>query len=192
MKVNMPLKTDYQAYIIEGVDRLGKDTLIANIQQALGHHFVIHYDKPKKLPCYGNDLQLYQQESFDHGFRLLHAIETDQFVSWHMPTIFNRFHLGEVVYSNLYRGYSGDYVFTLEKQHRAERMERTKLILLTTSDFSFIQDDGESFDFSKKEQEQEIFKDAFARSSFPNKTIVDVSSNGTYRDPFEIFLEAVA
>ena len=30
--------------------------------------------------------------------------------------IFNRSHLGETVYSPLYRGYSGDYVFDIEKK----------------------------------------------------------------------------
>lgn len=188
----MALKTDYQAYIIEGIDRLGKDTLIANLQRALGHHFVLHFSKPQALPCYGSDLKKYQSESFTHGFRVLNAIENNQYIDWKMPTIFNRFHLGEAVYADLYRGYKGDYVFTLENRFQAEKLEKTKLILLTTSDFSFIQDDGESFDFSKKEQEQEIFKNAFAKSSFPNKAIIDVSANGAYRNPFDILLEAVA
>lgn len=189
----MSLKTDYQAYIIEGIDRLGKDTLIANIQKALGHHFVLHYSKPQKLPAYGNDLEKYQRESFHHGFALLDSLQYHAGPNnTQMPLIFNRFHLGEAVYADLYRGYNGKYVFDLEDRWRADRMTRTKLILLTTSDFSFIQDDGESFDFSKKEQEQEIFKDAFEKSSFPNKSIIDVSANGAYRNPFDILLEAVA
>ena len=31
--------------------------------------------------------------------------------------IFNRSHLGETVYSPLYRGYSGDYIFDIEKKY---------------------------------------------------------------------------
>ena len=189
----MALKTDYQAFIIEGIDRLGKDTLISNIQKALGHHFVLHYSKPRKLSCYQDSLEKYQRESFHHGFGVLDRIEchAPQYNSL-MPTIFNRFHLGEAVYAELYRGYKGDYVFEFENVWRVERFTQAKLILLTTSDFSFIQDDGDSFDFSKKEQEQEIFKDAFKKSSFPNKAIIDIAANGAYRNPFDILLEAVA
>ncbi len=189
----MTLKTDYQAFIIEGIDRLGKDTLITNIQKALGHHFVLHYSKPQKLPAYSNDLEKYQRESFHHGFALLNSIQYHAIPNTApTPLIFNRFHLGEAVYADLYRGYNGKYVFDFEDLWAANRLTSAKLILLTTSDFSFIQDDGESFDFSKKEQEQEIFKDAFARSSFQNKSIIDVAADGAYRDPFDILLEALA
>lgn len=179
----------YEVYIICGIDRLGKDTLIRNIQNKFGHHFVLHYSKPEKLDAYNGNLYEYQYTSFDNGFTLL---DNNSSGFYRTPMIFNRFHLGESVYAPLYRNYSGDYVFDLEKEYCAEEFHNVKLILLTTSDFSFIQDDGESFDFSKKEQEQEMFKAALAKSIFPNKTIIDVANGqGGWKSQEQILAEAI-
>ena len=188
------MEPKYDVFIIEGIDRLGKDTLIKNIQHALGFHFVIHYSKPEKLEVYNNSLEQYQRCSFENGFRMMYGIARS-FNSFATPLIFNRFHLGENVYAPLYRGYSGDYVFDMEKIYddlTPSIFQRVKMILLTTSDFSFIQDDGESFDFSKKEDEQEMFKSAFAKSILPNKCVIDVANgSGGFRSPAEIVAEAL-
>lgn len=74
----------------------------------------------------------------------------------------------------------------MEKQLRTP--QNTQLILLTTSDWSFIKDDGESFDFSKKEEEQNDFIAAFNKSILPKK-IIDVSTNGTYKKIDDILTE---
>lgn len=180
----------FSTFIVCGVDRLGKDTLIDNIQQKLGHHFVLHYSKPQALEAYDNDAKKYQEESFYRGFSL---IENCRWGLSRTNLIFNRFHLGECVYAPLYRGYTGTYVFDLEEEFDVETWDRVKLILLTTSDFSIVQDDGESFDFSKKEQEQELFKQAFYRSAFPCKTMIDVADGkGGFKDPLEILKLAIS
>lgn len=100
------------------------------------------------------------------------------------------FTCGECVYSHRYRGYDGSYVFEMEKQLRTP--QNTQLILLTTSDWSFIKDDGESFDFSKKEEEQNDFIEAFNRSTLPNKIIIDIAKDGTYKKSKEILNEIFA
>ena len=174
--------------IIEGVDRLGKSTLISGIQNKLGFFNVIHYQKPLRLKCYEElyddfCLKVYQTESFTNMFKLLKAGRL----------ILDRSHLGEAVYAHRYRGYSGDYVFDLENfVADPEVLENTLVVLLTTSDFSFIVDDGESHDFYKKEVEQEDFKLALHRSKFKHKLTVDVSSgNGTYRLADDILYEVL-
>lgn len=182
------------SFILCGVDRLGKSTLIKRIKDEFGYHQVIHYEKPETLALYTQQLcstsaalQEYQAQSFITGFKLLES---------GAPLIYDRFHLGETVYSPRYRGYSGNYVFDLEFSYLKRMSERNefyipKLILLTTSDFSFIQDDGLSFDFSKKEEEQDDFKKAFYRSQLP-KVMIDVSNGkGGFRDPDDIFEEAM-
>lgn len=170
--------------IIEGIDRLGKDTLIKNIVENNGFHFEIHYSKPKKMAIYGNDLYVYQRASFQAGFELLLAQD--------VPVILNRFHLGECTYAPLYRGYSGDYVFKMEKEYCVDKLNDVKLILLTTSDFSFIEDDGDGFDFSKKEEEQRMFIDAFNKSIIRDKVIIDVSNgDGGFKNEKDILLEAL-
>lgn len=173
-------------YIIEGIDRLGKSTLVQNIQHKLGYHLVIHYDKPKQLDCYINQgskspLQIYQEMVNETMFGLI----DDSYNN----IIFDRGHLGECVYAPLYRNYSGDYVFDLEYE---TNLNDTKLILLTTSNFDICVDDGESFNFDNKEQEQELFKAAFAKSTM-KKVMIDVydPETGTFKDPQVILNQAL-
>src|SRR5574343_185714 len=177
----------YQHYIIEGCDRLSKSTLANHIKQTHGFFQVIHYGKPEKLKYYLDSpvLELaeyyYQFDSFENGFQLL---------SHSAPhLIFDRFTLGEYVYGPRYRNYDGSYVFELEKDYNVNVWDHTALILLTTSDWSFIQDDGESFDFSRKEEEQASFIEAFNKSQFKHKFLIDVNDNGFYKDPAKILTE---
>jgi hypothetical protein len=66
------------------------------------------------------------------------------------------------------------------------------LVLLITSDFGFIQDDGKSFDFNKKEEEQARFIKAFNESTIKDKVLVDVSNgNGSYKSPDQILAEVL-
>lgn len=177
-------------YIICGIDRLGKDTLIRNIQNNQGFHFIQHYSKPLKLDYYCESEKAYQYESFCAGFNLMQITKN---LENQIPVIFNRFHLGETVYSPLYRHYNGDYVFELERIFNADKLTNVKLILLTTSDFTIINDDGESFDFKNSEVEQEMFISAFDTSIFPNKIKIDVSNGtGAFKTQEEIVKEALS
>ena len=174
-------------FIIEGVDRMGKSTLIEGLLQELGYHLVVHYDKPKRLTAYnfyeafeGGSLLAYQNALYYNMFCIINS---------GARVIFDRGHLGEVVYAPMYRSYDGEYVFDCE--HGADTGD-TRLVLLTTSDFSFIKDDGLSLDFSKKEEEQAAFVKAFDRSSIKDKVQVDVSNGrGGYKKPDEILAEVL-
>lgn len=207
---NFPFK-----FLIDGIDRLGKSSLIQKIQQEFGYHLVIHYDKPKLLghllwvadeiksgdpeqmnPEYVKiqhlsreniALRLYQEDANQGMFNLL-LNDT--------PTIFDRTHLGEMVYAPLYRQYTGDYVYAMEKDALDAKPfsadDDIRLILLTTSNFDMLQDDGLSFDFNKKADEQQMFIDAFNKSYIVNKVMVDVhDGKGEYRSPQDIYVEAV-
>lgn len=70
----------------------GKDTLINAIQDRLGYHIILHYQKPLVLSAYEEYTNIdprmqYQIDSFDYGFSLLDT---------NIPTIYNRFHLRRV------------------------------------------------------------------------------------------------
>jgi thymidylate kinase len=181
------MSTNPKQFLIEGVDRMGKSTLIQGLLDKLGYHLVVHYDKPKKLQVYleeDEQLALYCYQ---------HALYTDMFdlIAADHHLIFDRAHLGEMVYAPMYRKYSGEYVLDMEREH-AKNTTNARLVLLTTSDFSFIKDDGQSFDFSKKEAEQEKFVAAFARSQIKDKVFVDVSNKrGGYKSPAEILNEVL-
>lgn len=174
-------------WVIEGVDRLGKSSLIDGIVNRFGYHHIVHYAKPVNTAAYKagdrNDYY-YQADSFRIGFRTL--------MSTGVPVIFDRFHLGECVYANMYRGYDGGYVHEIEKEFNMQAWNTTRLILLTTSNFDIVTDDGLSFDFSKKEQEQEMFIRAFNKSIFKDKVLVDVhDGNGQFK-PFAQILDEVS
>lgn len=187
-----------QVYAIEGLDRLGKSTLIQGIKQTLGFYQTIHFGKPEKLTTYENsvlnpacqlnhaDGQLfnYQSSSFNNSMIIANS---------GARVIFDRWHLGEAVYSPLYRGYNGHYVFEYEKLHKLSLNQHIRLVLLT-EDFSkskhFV-DDGESFDISKREAEQQMFVDAFNKSIIYDKRIVCVTADDGQFKPKERILKEV-
>jgi thymidylate kinase len=181
-----------RSIIIEGVDRLGKSSLVQGIQDEFGFFQTMHFQRPSILETYLKEarielnrapgvlddemksyaLRKYQNDSFANMFRLLNSSGR---------LILDRAHLGESVYAKRYRSYSGDYVFSMEAvAENASAIDTTLLVLLHTSDFSFIKDDGESFDFSKKEEEQNDFIRAFEKSKIKHKVMVDVSFEGGY------------
>lgn len=188
-------------YLIEGLDRLGKDTLINGILNERGFHQVIHFSKPQALKCYEpcsteltaaemvrEQLRAYQERSFRTMFSLINEAK-------YSNLIFNRAHLGECVYAPLYRDYSGDYVWGLEASFRMHEHHGARLILLT-EDFSVSKhfvDDGESFDITKREKEQELFIDAFEKSVIPDKRIVCVTDQalGGFRRKEDILAEVL-
>jgi len=176
----------FNHFIIEGCDRLGKSSLINHIKNTHGFYQVIHFGKPEKLSCFPEkDAEfLYQIDSFANGFHLLADKTT------HL--IFDRFTIGEYVYSPRYRKYDGSYIFTQERGYGIDTWDHVCLVLLTTSDWSFIQDDGESFDFSKKEEEQHSFIEAFDKSIFKHKVMIDVNQNGFYKPSRQILNEVMS
>jgi hypothetical protein len=184
-------------FLIDGIDRLGKSTLAQSILNELGYHLMIHYDKPKVLAAYTTRLHpaptanesrsAYQMDCNVNMFELLRT---------NIPIIFDRTHLGELVYAPMYRGYSGEYVYEMEKEFINDKpftnQDNVRLILLTTSNFDIVTDDGQSFDFSKKELEQQLFIDAFTKSNIVDKVKIDVhNGQGKFKSQQEILFEAL-
>lgn len=184
-------------YGIEGIDKIGKSLLIEGIQQQLGYFQVIHFGKPRRLQAYANsiaqipvdaDPQLYnyQQVSFRNSMKLSQS---------GARIVFDRWHLGECVYAPLYRKYSGDYVFQLEKKIGLDQTNFVRLILLV-EDFScschFVSD-GNSFDDAKRKEEQGLFIEAFNKSIIRDKRIICVTDpdTGLFRKPEDILKEAI-
>lgn len=165
-------------FLIEGLDRLGKNLLIAGIQNRLGYHAVIHCSKPMPSDYYTSlsatgALRLFQEDAFRTMFSILQGAGS---------IIYNRAHLGECVYAPLYRGYSGSYVFDLENEFCAPRMANVRLVLLTENfDVSkHFQDDGKSLGpTTQRRDEQHLFVRAFTLSRFPDKRMVNVTDAGT-------------
>ena len=184
-----------RSYIIDGLDRLGKSTVIQGIQDKLGFFQVIHYEKPKLLKCFDElskkigvpPLKMYQEESFSEMFAILNSSAS---------VILDRAHIGECVYAPLYRNYSGDYIFALEKMFSMERNTQVRMILLT-EDFAsskHFDDDGKSLGTAdKREEEQKLFIEAFEKSIIPNKKIICVTDKvtGKFRSKEDILNEVL-
>ena len=92
--------------------------------------------------------------------------------------LFDRGHIGEYVYSPLYRNYSGEYVFDLEKEINTDDI---RLVILK-GDLDAVKDDGLSHDYSRRFEEQERFLKGFEMSIIEDKRIVEVHKQNTFRD----------
>lgn len=184
-------------FLFEGIDRVGKDTLIRGIQDRLGYHQVFHYQKPLRLDFYTGTSEAdtsyrYQEASFRTMFQFLCGVPSAKIIC-------NRSHLGESIYAPLYRGYSGEYVFGLEREFNVDRLLHVRLVLLVedlTASRHFV-DDGQSLggadDVDKRQKQQDLFRHALDMSSFRDKRIVCVTDQetGKFRSPRSILDEVL-
>lgn len=189
-------------FMLDGIDHLGKTTLVEGIKDALGFFYTVHLEKPKLLKHYA---ELVSSGKVDELLDIIGVVKNKElflyqfntFINMFTPTltkvIYDRSHLGEAVYSDLYRGYRGDYVFDIEGC--SDLKEHARLILLT-EDFSIsnhFKDDGLSFDPSKRQVEQTMFIDAFNKSSIVDKRIINVTApDGSFRPKEDILQEAIS
>lgn len=193
--------------IIEGLDRLGKSTLIQGIKNKLGYHLQFHRQKPEFLECLRDSASEYMEDCSDAEIKKealfryqLDCFRQDMNLITHSQylgpqsnekfnIIFDRSWIGEAVYSHMYRGYNGDYVFELEEDFNLHNTN--SILILLTEDFAHSRhfvDDGESFDISKREHEQTLFIEAFHKSIVPHKLMINVTDvkSGGFRDKNEI------
>jgi len=165
-------------YIFEGMDNCLKDTLIQLLRSHLKPQTQIlkFSNPPKNIESPEN----WQKEHFKDMFKIMEL----NLNCGTRNLILNRAHLGEFVYSPIYRGYKGDWVFDLEKLFLCasnEYAKKVKLFVLIDSDNSQLnlREDGKSL--SKKNnlklnQERSKFLEAFEKSEIPNKSLFDLSN----------------
>jgi|TARA_R110002096_G_scaffold93904_1_gene211679 thymidylate kinase len=167
--------------IIEGTDNVGKDTqqdlIIKNMSNHVFHK--LHYsslpfkDDKDKHAAYSKDL-------YETMFQLMiKSKSTETKDDLDINIIFNRSHLGESIYSPLYRGYSGDYVFDIEKKYTKALREELYLITLVNDPHTILKrDDGKSFYGNEEEVKAEVdgFTRAHRKSTIKNKLLINVGT----------------
>lgn len=159
--------------ILEGIDNVGKSTQIRNIQPLLTDLpvFFLHYMAIKGLPD-SESTKEYSSKTYSSMFNLI----KNNRQLYHF--VLDRAHIGEVVYSPMYRGYSGDYVYDLEKAFLdKDLIEETYLITFVDKPENVIsRDDGESFSTKLEQKQREIdaFVNATERSSIKNKIVINI------------------
>jgi thymidylate kinase len=160
--------------IIEGPDRTGKDSLITGLLPFCQNAIITHFSTPV-----GNsdaEKRAFQEKSFDQEFAKVNVLEK----SFSEPKpgklnmiIWNRAHLGEFVYGNLYRQTNPEeWVMSLEEKYGFDKSDNVYLLLLTAEpEFLSAKDDGESFDASVEARKKELvnFRGAFHMSSIKKK-----------------------
>lgn len=185
--------------VIEGGDRLGKDTLIKNLCDHFNYHNLIirHFDKPPKGLSPKETLD-FQFQVFHKEFRFIEQSSeylNDEFGYHNNVAIWNRAHLGEYVYSQMFRGISRrDVGKRLKELEEIFLTHDQYLITLTASPKFFLdQEDGDSFsqNLDQKTKELQLFKEAHALSLIPNKKLIKVNQGNSYRGKDVILNEVI-
>lgn len=163
--------------LVEGLDCVGKDTQIQLIKNECEKRnktvHIIHYSNLR----FTNKNLLIKEASerlYKDMFNKLLINERDDASVF----IMNRAHIGEVVYSPLYRHYSGSFVYDYENAFVALSNGKTLLMLFTDEVDKIIErdknrNDGKTFslDRDKKQQEKDMFEDAVNKSKIKHKII---------------------
>lgn len=166
--------------LFEGLDNTGKDTQINNLKSYLKNNqfHMFHYSAVKGLTA--EECIEYSKKLYDEMFELCeYAIQNDK------NFIFNRAHLGEMVYGKIYRNYEGDYIYDIEKNHK-NILDKIYLIVFVDEPKGCIdRDDGLSFstDINFKTYEKERFELAYTKSNIQNKILININK----KDKNEVF-----
>lgn len=163
--------------IVEGPDNVGKSTLINNLNNYYNKLTMhnLHYSNVKQDNI--SEVIKYNKKLYNEMFELM----TFELKNDKTGLIFDRSHLGEIVYGNIYRGYSGDYVLDIEKKfnHILDVFENLFLITLVDEPENLIsREDGLSFsvELDKKQRELELFDLAHISSTIKNKLIINIKN----------------
>ena len=90
--------------------------------------------------------------------------------------ILDRGHISEAVYATMYRSYSGDYVFDLEKCLK-DKYNTYLIVFIDSVEKLVDREDGHSLSKANKEKvAEEImkFSEAYEKSCIPNKILIDI------------------
>ena len=163
-----------KSIIIEGLDRSGKDTqqklIMKNFPEMVFQ--TLHYSTlPFKDPIKYKD---YSTKLYHDMFKMMMQLNKCD-----VNLILNRSHLGEYVYSPIYRGYDGDYIFKIEQEYIHYLKNDLYLItLLNDPDILFSRDDGQSHSKSVEdiEKESSLFRKAHNLSNIKNKLLINIGS----------------
>ncbi len=163
--------------IVEGLDRCGKDTQIGLLSKYFytQHNKITQVFHYSKLPFDTVE----QHQSYSHD---LYKDMFDMMIdnpSSYRNLIFNRAHLGEAVYAPLYRNYSGDYVFDIEKNYINELENLYMIVLVNDADILFSRDDGHGFSKNSHDidKEKQRFERAFELSNIRKKILINCGND---------------
>jgi thymidylate kinase len=185
--------------IVEGSDRLGKGSLIKRLCEYYDYKNVTirHCDKPPKNLSQKEVLN-FQFKCFNQEKALIYdIINMNNKFSYHDNIIiYDRFYLGEYVYSQMFR--EGDPEILKEKLIKFEEdflsYDVTLITLTADPEFALDKEDGQSFSQNLEEKTKEIklFEEAHDFSLIKSKLWLRVDDNeGNFRSKKEIFNDII-
>ena len=186
--------------IIESGDQLGKSSLLKGLCEHFNYDNVTirHFGKPPKNLSPKEVLD-FQFKAFNNEMKLFNYIRQsnsyDKYNYFPEVMIWNRSHLGEFVYSQMFR--EGDPSMLKSKLINYEKgfISHDVYLITLTADPNFFlsKEDGLSFSqtLEDKTRELELFKEAHEFSLIPNKLIIKVDKNGEFRKKHDILNEVI-
>jgi len=154
--------------IFEGMDRTGKDTQIKLLQKYLldKPQVIYHYQKIDGID--NNICKKYSKLLYKDMFKIINTNKNKRHI------IFNRAHLGELVYGKIYRKYNANYLHKLEA--KIKDINNIYLIVLTSDNNKL--EDGNSLsngEIKLINKEKELFINTFNNSNIKNKILIDIN-----------------
>jgi thymidylate kinase len=163
--------------IIEGTDNVGKTTQANLIKERMKDRGVFHVVHYSSLPFKDKENHIeYSHSLYEDMFDMMDVLN-----KYGHNVIFDRSHLGESVYAPLYRGYSGDFIFDIEKESVHKLSDSVYLITLVNDPkLVMSRDDGFSFYTNEQEVQDEVdgFIRAHRKSIIKNKLLINVGDMG--------------
>lgn len=198
-------KKKTKVIIIEGPDRVGKDTLINKLSTEFTDTKVIHACAPTIKDSDKNDNKLFEsrkvltiKELFKfYNDGIIHDTVSDYLHGKLDAIIHNRSVYGEYVYGTKYRGMNKDdiakLIYKLEMGSLRTYIPGSELyfILLTTNNVDLLNnnDDGNSFSKSKDDiqDELDLFKEIHNLSGIKKKKIIYVNNEDQFKSKDDIY-----
>lgn len=169
--------------IIEGMDRCGKSTLVEQLRKRyfLNNTRVLvhHSSSPPKVEN-PNEWEVHHYKSLlDASYMLNYTNDFD--------IIYDRFHLGAIVYGKKYRNADPEDIYAIENMY-VHPGDEIALVLLTDHTEAILErDDDDSLESSAAEfdETRRAFEEAFSRSIIPNKLHINISENGGFKNTYD-------
>lgn len=176
-------------FIIEGMDRCGKTTLISKLPELMSktnpiistHFQKIQFDESVDSKVLIN----YNKTLYESMFNSISYMNDTG-----LQIIMDRSHISEYVYGQLYRNYDSTYALSTVEFNMdfAKISEKTTLIVLVDNPIGIInRDDGKSnsIDITMLKCEYDLFLFAFKKTSIKKKIFINIHDK-TEDDVYEL------
>jgi len=177
--------------ILCGPDGVGKSTQIRHLKSFFSHNKDILFHELHYTADIAKDMEVDQAKSTSIVYYTGMFCLLNEMINQGFSVVCDRAHIGEAVYAQKYRGYSGDYVFDLENSFPSVTNNPDVYLIVFVAepiDLAF-REDGNSLGKEVEDKIEEVsrFKEAFIKSNFQKKKLIDI----TGKDEYDVWSEVI-